>query len=154
MKWSLAKKWKNRNLKWVQFLSNDHLNLHCQFSQKALRIQLTSTKARVDTEKQSCCAAIYGFRFVFPLETGIVSCLTLSGICWNLLYIKWVKNRFPQLTTLTMFSSAAILLPWMVDGLPLLYRPRTVARRAIRMYMPFSACLKYAARGSVSTSTL
>lgn len=35
-----------------------------------------------------------------------------------------------------------------------IYLPSTVARRAIRMYMPFSAWRKYAALGSVSTSTL
>lgn len=32
--------------------------------------------------------------------------------------------------------------------------PSTVANRAMRMYMPFSAWRKYAARGSESTSTL
>jgi len=35
-----------------------------------------------------------------------------------------------------------------------IYLPSTVASRAIRMYMPFSAWRKYAALGSVSTSTL
>ena len=32
--------------------------------------------------------------------------------------------------------------------------PRTVASRAILMYMPYSVCLKYAARGSESKDTL
>lgn len=35
-----------------------------------------------------------------------------------------------------------------------IYLPSTVASRAIRMYMPFSAWRKYAALGSVSTSML
>ncbi len=35
-----------------------------------------------------------------------------------------------------------------------IYLPSTVASRAIRMYMPFSAWRKYAALGSVSTSAL
>lgn len=32
--------------------------------------------------------------------------------------------------------------------------PKTIARMAIRTYIPFSACLKYAALGSVSNSLL